>query len=266
MDLPLYLQISERLTRDIAAGTYRDGTRLPPEMELARAFGVSVGTLRKALAELTARGLLIRRHGSGNYVRNAAGPTGIYAFFHLELRDGAGMPTARTLSADRVATPAGDDVPWAEAWRIRRLRLLNDTPAAFEEIWIDAAHADNDGRGVFAGFALPPLRQRLRPANRPRRGPDHRRYLPGLGPVRLAHGAAKHPAAWSCVGPKASKDALSNCPAPGSTARSWPTSRAGTRRRHDLPPSLRRSRLRHDGSGAPDEHRAASGQRGRRHP
>ena len=141
MDLPLYLQIGERLTRDIAAGTYPDGTRLPPEMELARAFGVSVGTLRKALAELTARGLLIRRHGSGNYVRNAAGPTGIYAFFHLELRDGAGMPTARTLSADRVATPAEDDVPWAEAWRIRRLRLLNDTPAAFEEIWIDAAHA-----------------------------------------------------------------------------------------------------------------------------
>lgn len=142
MDLPLYLQICERLTRDIAAGTYPDGTRLPRETVLARAFGVSVGTLRKALTELTARGLLIRRQGSGNYVRRAAVPTGIYAFFHLELRDGAGLPTAKTLSADRVATRAGDAVPWAEAWRIRRLRFLNDTPAAFEEIWIDAAHAE----------------------------------------------------------------------------------------------------------------------------
>jgi GntR family transcriptional regulator len=142
MDLPLYLQIGESLTRDIAAGKYSDGERLPPEVALARGFGVSVGTLRKALAELTARGLLVRRHGSGNYVRRGAGPTGIYAFFHLELRDGAGMPTAQTLSADRLVAPAEHDSPWAKAWRIRRLRLLDGAPAALEEIWIDAANVE----------------------------------------------------------------------------------------------------------------------------
>jgi len=141
MDLPRYLQISERLTRDIAAGILRDGERLPPEVEFARSLGVSVGTLRKALAELSARGLLTRRQGSGNYVRRSASPTGIYAFFHLELKSGGGLPGARTLSADLIRPADRTDAPWDEVWRIRRLRLLDGRAAALEEIWIDAANA-----------------------------------------------------------------------------------------------------------------------------
>lgn len=139
--LPLYLQISERLTRDIAAGLTPDGSRLPPEATMARALGVSVGTLRKALGELTARGMLVRRQGSGNYVRLPGRPVGIYGFLHLELHGGGGMPGARTLEVDRIDECG--ELPWRRAWRIRRLRRLNDAPAALEEIWIDARHAEN---------------------------------------------------------------------------------------------------------------------------
>lgn len=141
MSLPLYLQISERLTRQIKAGLLPDGARLPPEVDLARDLGISVGTLRKALGELTALGLLVRRQGSGNYVRRMAGPVGIYGFFHLERIAGGGLPAARNLAVDRRTAPRDARLPGAEAWRIRRLRLINAAPVALEEIWIDARHA-----------------------------------------------------------------------------------------------------------------------------
>lgn len=143
--LPLYIQISELLAREIAAGIWPDGARLPTEVELARSLGVAVGTLRKALADLEGRGLLERIQGSGTYVRARARTGAIYEFFHLELKDGAGLPTARILSLDRLPhpdfAPRFGDGSSTEAWRIRRLRYLGDAPAAVEEIWFDVRHA-----------------------------------------------------------------------------------------------------------------------------
>lgn len=143
--LPIYLRISELLAREIAAGHLLDGERLPPERDLAVRFRISVGTLRKALAELTRQGLLERRQGSGNYVCARADAQNLYAFFRIELLAGAGLPTAQLLSLDRVAKP--DDLPafgrasWAH--RIRRLRHLNDAPCVLEEIWLDGSYADD---------------------------------------------------------------------------------------------------------------------------
>lgn len=139
--LPRFLQIAELLVRDIAAGRLADGERLPPEREMADRLGVALGTLRKALAEIETRGLLRRVQGSGNYVRALADPRSIYAMFRLELVDGGGLPTARVLSLDRLPPPAGLPGP-GHAHRIRRLRLLNDRPAAVEEIWLDGRHAE----------------------------------------------------------------------------------------------------------------------------
>lgn len=142
--LPLYLQISEMLIRDIAAGRLVDGARLPPERDMAKSLDTSVGTLRKALSDLENRGLLDRRQGSGNYIRSKATPEGIYALFRLELVGGGGLPTARVLDVTRMAKPA--DLPRfgasIEAHRIRRLRFLGAQPAAVEEIWLDAGHAE----------------------------------------------------------------------------------------------------------------------------
>lgn len=141
--LPIYLQLSELLARDIAAGHLLDGERLPPEREMAVRMGTSVGTLRKALAELSSRGLLERRHGSGNYVRSSADAQNVYTFFRIELLAGGGLPRAQLLSLDRIAKPA--DLPElggaSEAYRIRRLRFLNDQPCVLEEIWLDGSYA-----------------------------------------------------------------------------------------------------------------------------
>lgn len=141
--LPRYLQISESLIRDIAAGHLPDGTRLPPERDMALRLGVAVGTLRKALTELANKGLLERVQGSGNYIRARPAPGSIYALFRLEAPEGGGLPTAEVLSVARLAKPA--DLPefgsGPDAHRIRRLRSLSGRIAALEEIWLCASHA-----------------------------------------------------------------------------------------------------------------------------
>ncbi|MDJ0826772.1 MAG: GntR family transcriptional regulator [Rhodobacter sp.] len=140
--LPLYVQISEMLIRDIQAGRLLDGERLPPEREMAAALEISVGTLRKALAELAKQGLLERLQGSGNYVRHRGDAESVYAFFRLELLEGGGLPTADVVSVATLAKPA--ELPdFGRSWmahRIRRLRRLNGLAAALEEIWLDASY------------------------------------------------------------------------------------------------------------------------------
>lgn len=141
--LPVYLQISELLIRDIAAGRYRDGSKLPPEREMAAELGIAVGTLRQSLKELTNKGLLERIQGSGNYIRAKADTSSVYSLLRIELISGGGLPKARILSVDRLpkdpALPAFGSSP--DGHRIRRLRYLSDTVAAVEEIWLDGIHA-----------------------------------------------------------------------------------------------------------------------------
>jgi len=138
--LPLYVQVSEMLVREILAGRLIDGERLPPEREMAKDLRVAIGTLRKALADLADKGLLERIQGSGNYVRAGGSQDTVYAMFRLELPQGGGLPRADVLE---VATrPKPGDLPVfgtaLTAARIRRLRYLNDVVIAVEEIWLDA--------------------------------------------------------------------------------------------------------------------------------
>lgn len=137
--LPVYLQISENLIREIAAGRLIDGERLPPERQMAVRYGISVGTLRKALRELEKQQLLERVQGSGNYIRHQPQVTSVYSMFRLELIGGGGLPHAQILSLQRMEKPA--DLPefgtTSFATRIRRLRYLNTTMVALEEIWLD---------------------------------------------------------------------------------------------------------------------------------
>ncbi|MEM9710455.1 MAG: GntR family transcriptional regulator [Pseudomonadota bacterium] len=143
--LPIYRRTAERLIREIAAGHLIDGERLPPERDMAARLGISVGTLRKSLADLEGKGLLERRHGSGNYVRAGWEARGVYALFRLELADGGGgLPTAEVLSVARRPKPIGapNFGPAADGHRIRRLRHVGDAPAALEEIWLDGSRAE----------------------------------------------------------------------------------------------------------------------------
>ena len=65
--------ITSRLRRAIEMGVYADGDQLPPERQLAVAFGTARSTIRKALDQLEQKGLVVRRVGSGTFV-NYQGP------------------------------------------------------------------------------------------------------------------------------------------------------------------------------------------------
>jgi GntR family transcriptional regulator len=139
--LPVYLQITEQVSREISAGILAEGERLPPERVMAQYHGVAVRTLRKSLERLTEMGLLERRQGSGNYIIKNENHDSIYSFFRLELPGGGGLPSARMISIDTLEKPK--DLPaFGRAkfgHRFRRIRYLDDVPAALEEIWLDGS-------------------------------------------------------------------------------------------------------------------------------
>ncbi|MDG1162977.1 MAG: GntR family transcriptional regulator [Burkholderiales bacterium] len=65
---PLYLQVKKRITESLAEGLWNPGHSIPSEVELAQSFSVSQGTIRKAIDELAAENILIRRQGKGTFV------------------------------------------------------------------------------------------------------------------------------------------------------------------------------------------------------
>lgn len=144
--LPVYLQIAELLARQIKAGYWHSGERLPTEAELALSLSVAVGTLRKALALLEEQGVLERIQGSGTYVKQTRGTQQIYELFRLEMADGPGLPTAEIWDLSlqdhpqRLTAAAEAWAPMGQScWRVRRLRYLSQVPVALEEIWFSAA-------------------------------------------------------------------------------------------------------------------------------
>lgn len=68
---PLYEQVKERLRAAIEGGVLAEGAFLPSEAELCAQFGVSRITLRRAVSDLCAAGLLLRQQGRGTVVTRA---------------------------------------------------------------------------------------------------------------------------------------------------------------------------------------------------
>lgn len=65
---PLYQQLASKLRKQIAAGIFRPGDRLPSEEALCDEYSVSRITVRAALDQLVDAGLLWRKRGKGTFV------------------------------------------------------------------------------------------------------------------------------------------------------------------------------------------------------
>src|SRR5689334_11207342 len=65
---PLYVQIKRLLEKSLETHEWRPGQAIPSETELAARFGVSQGTVRKAIDALAADNLVVRRQGKGTFV------------------------------------------------------------------------------------------------------------------------------------------------------------------------------------------------------
>jgi GntR family transcriptional regulator len=80
---PLYQQIKGLILQSLEAGEWKPGESIPSEMDLAARYRVSQGTVRKAIDELAADNLLIRRQGKGTFVATHAEQHVRYRFLKL---------------------------------------------------------------------------------------------------------------------------------------------------------------------------------------
>ena len=67
-DRPIYLQLMERIQRDIIAGVYQPGDKLPSVRDLALEAAVNPNTMKKALSELERSGLVYSQRTSGRFI------------------------------------------------------------------------------------------------------------------------------------------------------------------------------------------------------
>jgi GntR family transcriptional regulator len=103
--MPLYRAVKRALLGAIEGGRLPPGQALPNETALATAFGVSVGTVRRAVDELVAEHIVVRRQGRGTFVATHGEDRFLFQFFHVERADGLReAPVVELLSFERVRT------------------------------------------------------------------------------------------------------------------------------------------------------------------
>lgn len=141
---PLYAQIKESILGRIVAGEWGPGSFLPSEFALAAEYGVSQGTLRKALNELTLEKRLVRYQGKGTAVAVLDADSSLFPFFMLYDASGRRVyPLSRTgdIRSDRAEedeAAAMNIEAGSEVIRIHRIRVLDDQPVINEQIVLPA--------------------------------------------------------------------------------------------------------------------------------
>lgn len=142
---PLYRQVRDTLIRRMVDGVWAPGEPLPSEMQLAADLGVSQGTVRKALDEMAAENLVVRRQGRGTFVGRHDEDRILFQFFKLVANDGSRrFPDSRVLSIGKARASAAE----AEALklergsrvvRIRRIRVVDGVPLLVERLTLPDA-------------------------------------------------------------------------------------------------------------------------------
>ena len=139
---PLYQQIKTLLLRSLQTGDWKPGEAIPSEMDLASRFKVSQGTVRKAVDELAAENLLVRRQGKGTFVATHAEEKVQFRFLRLAPDDGEAVGSQRRFIdcrrlrapsdiARALALKAGDTVV-----QVRRVLSFADAPVVLDDIWL----------------------------------------------------------------------------------------------------------------------------------
>lgn len=163
MGEPLYLRVQRDLASRIGDGHWRPGDFLPSEQELQDRYRVSRTTIRKAVGDLVAAGLLVVERGNGTRVaqpRPGRPASGLVSFSQtmrsLGLEPGIAEPHACVMAA-----PA--DLPGAEAGararqvvHVTRIHTADGAAVSFSESWLPAdllAGLDLDRLGADSLYA-----------------------------------------------------------------------------------------------------------------
>ncbi len=143
------------MIRSLEAGEWGPGDAIPSEGDLAARFNVSQGTVRKAIDEMAAENLLVRRQGRGTFVASHDDPRSFYRFLRLVPDDGS---AAQTVSVPLSCTTKGADPEVAAALGlsvgepviyVERLLRFNGEAVVYDQI-----HLVSD---LFSGLTLASL-------------------------------------------------------------------------------------------------------------
>ena len=142
---PLYFQVRDALAARIAGGEWKPSAAIPNEGDLARQFGVSPGTMRKALDLLEGERLLTRRQGRGTFVNDQSSDELAVRYSNLREKDGTHVGgEVELLDAAEAAVSAAEGARLRlrmheRVCRIRRVRLRDGKPYMLEEVAMPAA-------------------------------------------------------------------------------------------------------------------------------
>lgn len=141
---PLYEQIKILLTQSLITGEWRPGEVIPSETELAGRFKVSQGTVRKAIDELAAENILVRRQGKGTFVATHTEEHTQYRFLRItELNGKREFPASEVLhcergKADGAVSERLDLKRGAPVILVRRVLRLSGEPVILDDICLSA--------------------------------------------------------------------------------------------------------------------------------
>lgn len=142
---PLYAQVRDLMIERVRRGEWKPGQSIPSETQLASDLEVSQGTVRKAIGELVAGNVLVRRQGKGTFVASHDRRWALFHFFHVVADRGEeSPPVSRTLANRRrratrdeartLGLSTGDPVV-----RIERVRLLGGAAVLSETVTVPAS-------------------------------------------------------------------------------------------------------------------------------
>lgn len=152
--VPLYFQLSSQLQDLIDSGRLSAGDPIENEVALAQRLGLSRPTVRRAIQELVAKGLLVRRRGVGTQVAHRmVHRRAELTSLHDDLaRDGRAPRTTvlelRESVQDVQVTSALALEPGTPLLYLERLRLAGDEPLAMMRNWLPPRFADITGEDL----------------------------------------------------------------------------------------------------------------------
>ncbi|NMM11036.1 MAG: GntR family transcriptional regulator [Polaromonas sp.] len=144
---PLYQQIKVLILKSLQTGEWKPGESIPSEMDLAARFRVSQGTVRKAIDELSAENLVMRRQGKGTFVATHAEHHVQYRFLRLmpDKGDTSSEGPAERRIIDCKRQRASADIarpltlrPGDAVLQLRRVLAFQGAPTILEDVWLPA--------------------------------------------------------------------------------------------------------------------------------
>lgn len=145
---PLYVQLMDELEASIRNGVYKPGDKIMTEAEMAREYGVSLITVRKAVGSLMEKGLVVRKQGKGTFVtkpKYSRNMKKLQSFTEMceqmGVKPGARVLENRLIAADKKVADRLGIEPGSNVVYISRLRLADGEPVQVEKSYFPLKYA-----------------------------------------------------------------------------------------------------------------------------